>query len=434
MELATVPGLTSALRAHGYQVRGPVGVGSSGPAWAAHAPDGARVVVSVLDLDLPIAARRPALVRLEVLARVRHPHLVPLLDVVEIDAHRTALVTAHVEGPSVGAVLALRPRWRAGEVLTLVAPVAGALEALEAEGLRHGDVSPENVVLGPGGTPVLVDLASVVLPPAGTPGFAAPDQADDVFSVGRLGLAALGEQPEEPLHEVLGRACAPDPVTRPGLVELVRECFDVVDAEPIALPDTAILARTALARLAEPTRHEHTVRDPHAARRRRRALGAGAFAAAVAIALGIAVVTSQERPDAFAATEPLASELADAAVALTHRRAELLSALASERLEEVAVPGSPAFEADAALIERLAEHREEVTVRAEGVEARRLGAHDGLELVLVTSRVQVDGGAEAPQSTVVLALERTPEGWRVASVLEPDEVSAASSPAGPLAG
>ena len=82
MDLATEPGLTSALRARGYQVRGPAGVGAGGTAWAANAPDGGRVVVGVLDLDLTLAERRAAVDRLDRLREVEHPHLARLVDVV----------------------------------------------------------------------------------------------------------------------------------------------------------------------------------------------------------------------------------------------------------------------------------------------------------------------------------------------------------------
>src|SRR5690554_163179 len=158
MDHATDPGLTSALRARGYRVRGPVGVGSRGPAWAATSADGERVVVTVLDLDRTLAERRAVLDRIERLREVRHPHLASLVDVVALDGHRTALVATAVEGPTVGTVLAVRPRWPAGEVVTLVVPLADALASLHRAGLVHGDVTPENVVLGPGGHPVLVDV------------------------------------------------------------------------------------------------------------------------------------------------------------------------------------------------------------------------------------------------------------------------------------
>src|SRR5690606_5771568 len=154
--------------------------------------DGERVVVTVLDLDRTLAERRAVLDRIERLREVRHPHLASLVDVVALDGHRTALVATAVEGPTVGTVLAVRPRWPAGEVVTLVVPLADALASLHRAGLVHGDVTPENVVLGPGGHPVLVDVGGIATPGAGTRGFAPPGRdrgpASDVFALARLGL------------------------------------------------------------------------------------------------------------------------------------------------------------------------------------------------------------------------------------------------------
>lgn len=477
MVSVTVPGLTAALRDRGYQVRGPAGIGGNGPTWAADAPDGRRAVVSVLDLDLTVAARRAAMERIEKLRTLRHPHLATLLDVVAVDSHRTALVTEAVDGPTVGAVLAVRPRWSPGEVVTLVVPLAEALAALHGAGLVHGDVAPENVVLAPGGRPVLIDLAGVVLPGAGTPGFVAPGKrgraADDVFALARLGLAALGTGTDETrsarthslaeaaVREALEAGCSPSPDARPTPGDLAATCFAATEVVPIDIPDAAVLTRLALTRFASGGPQVHTERDPRVARRRRIMAGTGAVVA-TAVLVGVLAnaqpttgpqegqvavgglaageagvpsgVVEAGEPDVARDTAASAT-IAEAAVELTVRRAEVIAGRDVDRLEEIALPDSAAFEADRALIAALEERGEVFDIRAEGVQALWLETRDGRELVAVTSQVRVVGERDVvPPRTVVLALAETPHGWRVAEVLEQVDVEPISGEAGPFAG
>ncbi|WP_298456905.1 protein kinase domain-containing protein [uncultured Cellulomonas sp.] len=345
MDADVVPAeLAAALLAAGYRVGGPAGVGGGGPVWTATAaadrrpggrgdgPAGAagqRYVVHVVPAPLEpdggaLAARLAALWSLD------HPHLARVVDVLDVPAPPTggsarwAVLVAEVPGATVAALLAARGRLTAGEVVTLLVPVAGALDALHRAGLVHGDVSPANVVVRPDGRPVLIDLLGDPgraddggAPVRGTPGFMAPevvrggpagravvgsvrdrathhrpdDPADDpvssadrdrpelpdgapadVFSLASVGLAALdlGAVGSRLGHE-LAAACAPDPVLRPTAAEVASACYPCARPEPIALPDAGVLARTALAQLAADHR---TVSAPgrsrHRARPRRR--------------------------------------------------------------------------------------------------------------------------------------------------------------------
>ena len=432
MDLATEPGLTSALRARGYQVRGPAGVGAGGTAWAASDSDGRRVVVGVLDLDVTLAERRAAVDRLDRLREVEHPHLARLVDVVALDGHRTALVTEAVDGPTVGAVLSVRPAWTPGEVVTLVVPLAEALGALHAHGLVHGDVAPENVVLAPGGRPVLIDLAGIVLGGGGTRGFASPrghgTPSGDVHALARLGLAALRgsgmPDGEAPGHREVRAVLESALLDRADPAALAAACFDAAVPEPVDLPDTAVLTRVALTRLTDARDVERTLPDPRAARwRRATALTAAAVCAVVLVAGGALVLPKR----------PGDPDVTVAATHLTERRAEVLTAGDPSRLVEVAVEGSPAFTADQALMASLESRGEDPHVQARVLEAQWLGRRDGRDLVAVTFAQRV-GGTESEPRAVVLALVETPEGWRVMDVLGHVEVGDVSAPVGPLAG
>lgn len=449
MDLATAPGLVSALRAHGYRLRGPAGTGARGTSWAAESDAGRRVVVGVLELGGTLAERRAARSRIDVLRSVAHPHLAQLLEVLELDEDRVALVTGAVEGPTVGTMLEVRAGWRAGEVVTLLVPLAQALATLHAAGLVHGDVAPENIVLAEGGRPVLIDLEGAVRPGRGTPGYAEQRARGaapaDVFALASLGLAVLGEEPKgaaAALRDLLESVCRTGPGARPSAAATAAACFAVTEPEPLDVPPDEVLARIALTRLGGRDPVVHTVRDPAVRRRRLRSAAVVGVAATVATGLVLGLGTSQPAPaDRGTVAGPPEREVsvdalgpgpkdvvAAAAVTLTERRAELLSEGAAERLGEVTVAGSPAFDADAALLESLAARGEPVQVRAEVVEARRLPPDGDRELVLVTARHRAAGSAHAPDPrSVVLALVRTPAGWRVTEVLDPADVPAAQA-------
>lgn len=433
MDLASEPGLTSALRARGYQVRGPAGVGRGGAAWAATSRDGRRCVVGVVDLDVTLAERRAALARLERLRSFDHPHVVPLIDAVPLDGHRTALVTEALEGPTVGAVLAVRRALRAGEVVTLVVPLAGALRSLHEHGLVHADVAPENVVLAPGGRPVLVDLASIVLPAGGTRGFAdtrtVGTPRGDVRALARLGVAALGdggareEAGEDAALRTVLEATLRDET---GPSELASGCYDAVRAEPVEVPDPAVLTRVALSRLNEAAPVERTLADPRARRRRLARRAVAGVSAVAAVVAGLSAVLPDRDDVAQRGAVAAASQL-------TERRAEVLSSLDPARLPEVTVEGSPAFAADAALMSSLVAQSQDVEVDADVIDSQWIGQREGAELVAVTFAQRVGDRAGAPRS-VVLALVDTHEGWRVVDVLEHEDAADVTGPVGPLAG
>ncbi|WNB84481.1 protein kinase domain-containing protein [Cellulomonas sp. ATA003] len=312
METHTVPPeIAAALLAAGYRVGGPAGVGGGGPVWTAtrlddrgegpgrRTPVGGteRVVVQVV--DAPTGTDGDLLAaRVSALRSSDHPHLARVVDVLEVAPAaagrpgRSAVLFAEVPGATVAALLAARGRLSVGEVVTLVVPVAGALDALHRTGLVHGDVSPANVVVRPDGRPVLIDLLGGARPDAGargTPGFVAPEllrgRADadvrqatgpeglpadapaDVFALASVGLAALDlSATGARLGQELTAACAPDPLRRPSAAELAAVVYPCAQPEPIALPDAGVLARAALAQLAAEPRTVSAGADPATAR------------------------------------------------------------------------------------------------------------------------------------------------------------------------
>ncbi|MBK8994773.1 MAG: serine/threonine protein kinase [Myxococcales bacterium] len=102
-------------------------------------------------------------------ARIRHPNVVPTLDVVA-DQGQLFLVMEYVQGESVSRLLKLLKKRDAVMPLRIaVATVAGALQGLhaahearsekgEALCIVHRDVSPQNILLGADGVPRVLDF------------------------------------------------------------------------------------------------------------------------------------------------------------------------------------------------------------------------------------------------------------------------------------
>jgi serine/threonine protein kinase len=182
----------------------------------------------------PRLARFPALVErflqeARIVARIRSPRVVQVLDVDQDEHGLPFLVLEHLAGSTLRARADAAPERRlpVGEALLLASQLCEGLEAVHAAGIVHRDLKPDNVMIlvGPSGAPrvELLDFG-IALPEAaaqgrgeaagavlGTPEYMAPEQlssADgvdlraDLFSVGVLiyemlagRLPAFGEAP-----------------------------------------------------------------------------------------------------------------------------------------------------------------------------------------------------------------------------------------------
>lgn len=186
-----------------------IGRGATSTVWSAiHVETGQAVAVKITTPDrlhvgqlMELAARETA-----ILAKVEHDHLVRLHDAHPLPDGSVAVVLDLARGGSLAELVAARGRLDGGEVATICTPLAGALAALHAAGVVHGDVSPGNILFTPDGKPLLSDFEAARLvgeshPPlvAGTSGFVAPEvidgdvpgEAADVFGLGALAWFAL---------------------------------------------------------------------------------------------------------------------------------------------------------------------------------------------------------------------------------------------------
>ncbi|WP_055557813.1 serine/threonine-protein kinase [Streptomyces sp. NBRC 110028] len=229
-------------------------------------------------------------------ARVHHPHVIGVHDLVEYDG-RLWITMELIDGPSLDRHLAatgpLSPQRTAAIGLQLLS----ALEAVHAVGALHRDIKPANVLLRPDGNAVLTDFGIAALEGddslttagelLGSIGYMAPEQltADevgppsDLWALGAtLSAVASGVAPFQrttqaaalhavtfaapnipdrvgPLRPVIEALLHKSPDQRPSVAELREALRSVVDG---SAPGPAVPAPTGDAGI-----HATTVRVPH---------------------------------------------------------------------------------------------------------------------------------------------------------------------------
>ncbi|TJY70749.1 serine/threonine protein kinase [Arthrobacter sp. CAU 1506] len=193
------------------------------------------------------------------LAGGSHEHLLQAHGQVATD-RGPGLLLEYAAGGSLAALVAARGPVAVGEAVTLLSPIAQALDYLHGLGVVHGDVSPGNVLFTAVGKPLLADLGvaralgSVRAPAAGTPGFKAPsrsvaegglDPEEDVYALAAIGWFALtGRVPGATAHRPPLGALVPD--VPDELVALLEEGLaEHVDQRPSAAEFARRVIRTA---------------------------------------------------------------------------------------------------------------------------------------------------------------------------------------------
>src|SRR3954452_20066658 len=138
----------------GYTVGRLIGFGPDAEVWQA-VRDEDRAAVALKRLHGVDPAARERLRRdVAVVGSLALPHVVRVLDVVDAD-DSVVVVCELASGRSLADLLAARGRLTAGEVVTVLAPIAQTLAVAHGRGVVHGRVSASNVVFTAPGRPLL---------------------------------------------------------------------------------------------------------------------------------------------------------------------------------------------------------------------------------------------------------------------------------------
>jgi serine/threonine-protein kinase len=223
--------------AQGYRLEHLVGQGGMGTVWAGvHVPSGARVALKfVRPSRFSEEYKRRLLREARVGVAARHPNLVSVFDVFELDQDHPVIVMELLGGETLRAKLLRELGLPVAETVDLFLPVVSAVGTAHCLGVIHRDLKPENVFLARDGdnvVPKVLDFGVAKLTASGgsmaesesltregafvgTPAYMAPEQlARDPFDHG-VDVWALGVM----LYECLagGR-----PLEAPGGGQMLR--------------------------------------------------------------------------------------------------------------------------------------------------------------------------------------------------------------------
>jgi hypothetical protein len=248
-----------------YDVVGLLGRGGSAVVELAVDDAGRRVATKRLALHGSASQIHVARQRLrreaEILGRLAHPGIVPVLEVID-DGSEVVLVLPALAESLEDRVERLGPL-PPGEVARIGRLLIGALAAAHRQGVVHRDIKPANVLFDGAGRPALADFGVAVTRDltagltqagtvVGTPGWMAPEQArgertgpaSDVFSLAAtLTFAATGAGPYGPgaPDVVMGRAARSEVRPVPAAVPSVlrRPLSRMLDPRPERRPSAA---------------------------------------------------------------------------------------------------------------------------------------------------------------------------------------------------
>jgi serine/threonine-protein kinase len=130
-----------------YRLDRILGRGGMGVVWAAtQIVTRQPVAIKLLGATGGLRARKRLLREARAACAVRHPNVVRIFDVAELDDGAPALVMELLRGRTLQRVFDLGPV-RASELCAVLGKVAAALEAVHRAGIVHRDLKPENIFL-----------------------------------------------------------------------------------------------------------------------------------------------------------------------------------------------------------------------------------------------------------------------------------------------
>lgn len=227
-------------RIKGYELRETIGAGGFGAVYRAHQPlVGREVAIKII---LPQYANHPDFIRrfeveAQVIARLEHPHIIPLYDYWR-DAEGAYLVMRFLRGGSLRAAIKgnQMPLEAASKMLD---HIAGALAVAHRQGVVHRDIKPDNILLDEEGNAYLTDFgiakdlgneasnvtqADMVV---GSPAYLSPEQVKSETVTPQSDIYSLGVV----LYEVLtGQHPFPDAGVTQLLIKHLQEPLPLVQS------------------------------------------------------------------------------------------------------------------------------------------------------------------------------------------------------------
>lgn len=277
------PAQAAPRRVGDYELERPVGAGSMGVIYTAHAPDGRRVAVKLMRGGLGEHERLRFTREIRLLSGLAHPAIVGFRDHGFVPDGRSYLVMEWLDGEDLATRLRRGPLTVA-ETVELALRITSALAAVHAGGVVHRDLKPGNVFLVGGAVErcklldfgvAHADTSAKITESGdliGTLGYMAPEQARgdvdidgraDLFSLACVVYECLTGVPAFPGGDpiaVLARLLIDSPPALrsrcpdvpPALEQLIS---DLLDKQPSGRPASAQLVHdrlTALTRDASP--------------------------------------------------------------------------------------------------------------------------------------------------------------------------------------